>query len=226
MKKVQYAIGVAALAVVLAACSKSNDTAVTPIDKTNDGSFKVFTENNITTVQNLVADTIIGIAPSGQPFGTGKFTFFSIENKVVVPNSDSATAKWDVAFRGTSILINSGTSGPGNGGAFVQLGSFDDLKTISADSVFRVDANPVFAIRSGSNNSWYNYNAPVNLVTALPGRVLVIRTASGKYAKMEITNYYKGGTTPASTATDDDKLKKQRFFNFRFQFQPNGSKQF
>jgi hypothetical protein len=43
-----------------------------------------------------------------------------------------------------------------------------------------------------------------------PGRILVIRTASGKYAKIEIQNYYKGGVTPDATASDNDKLMKQR----------------
>jgi hypothetical protein len=66
----------------------------------------------------------------------------------------------------------------------------------------------------------------VNLVTAIPGRVLVIRTGTGKFAKVEILNYYRGGVTPASTASEDDKLRKQRFYTFRFAYQPNGSLKF
>jgi hypothetical protein len=224
MKTVKMVFVCMAVVSMVTACIKSTDEKT--VDTTNDGSFKVFTQGDITTVQNLVADTIVGFAANGQPFGNGKFTFFSLENKTLIANADSATNKWDIAFRGTTIAVNSGSSGPGNAGAFVQLGAFDDLKTISPDSVFRLDAAPVYAIRSGSNNGWYSYNAPVNLLTPLPGRVLVVRTASGKYAKMEILNYYKGGTTPSSTASDDDKIRKQRFYNFRFQYQPNGSKQF
>lgn len=179
------------------------------------------------TVSDLVADTILGIAPSGQPYGAGKYTFFSLENNAVVPSSDSATNKWDIAFRGTSIITNSGNSGPGNGGGFVFTGLFDDLKTIPADSTFKTDNAPSsYAITSGSNRGWYIYNAPVNLITPIPGRVLVIRTATGKFAKVEILNYYKGGVTPAASASDDEKLKKQRFFAFRFLFQPDGSKVF
>ena len=34
------------------------------------------------TVSDLVADTIIGIAPTGQPFGANKYTFYSLENNV------------------------------------------------------------------------------------------------------------------------------------------------
>ncbi|MCU0380501.1 MAG: HmuY family protein [Chitinophagaceae bacterium] len=179
------------------------------------------------TASNIVADTILGIAPSGQPYGSGKFTFFSLERNTVVPSSDSATNKWDIGFRGTTIITNSGNSGPGQGGAFVFIGLFDDLLTIPADSVFRVDNAPSsYAIPTGSNRGWYVYNAPVNLVTPVPGRVLVIRTATGKYAKLEILNYYRGGVTPAATASDDDKLRNQRFYTFRYRFQPDGTKTF
>jgi hypothetical protein len=54
----------------------------------------------------------------------------------------------------------------------------------------------------------------------------VIRTASGKYAKIEIQNYYKGGVTPDATASDADKLSKQRYYTFRYLLQPNGTKTF
>ena len=209
---------------VFTACKK--DDATIPFDKTNDGTFKVFTEGNITTVQNLVADTIIGLMPTGQPYGASKFTFYSIENNALVASSDSATTKWDIAFRGTTILTNAGTSGPGNGGAFVQTGIFDALTSISIDSTFKTDAAPIYAITTGSGKGWYNYDGASNLVTALPGRVLVIRTALGKYAKIEITNYYKKGVTPAASATDEEKLHSQRYYGFRYTFQANGTKNF
>ena len=93
----------AAGVLVFTACKKDD---VVSIDKTNDGTFKVFTEGKITTVQNLIADTIIGLLPTGQPYGANKFTFFSIENGALVASSDSATTKWDIEFRGTTILTN------------------------------------------------------------------------------------------------------------------------
>ena len=45
-------------------------------------------------------------------------------------------------------------------------------------------------------------------------------------AKVEITCYYKGGTTLAATASDADKLSKQRYYTFRYTFQSNGTKTF
>src|SRR6185503_11880108 len=88
------------------------------------------------SVNSLQADTIIGIAPSGQPYGSGKYTLYSLETNSVVANSDSATSKWDIGFRGTTIITNSGNSGPGAGGAFIFTGTFSDLATISNDSTF------------------------------------------------------------------------------------------
>ena len=179
------------------------------------------------SVSNLQADTILGISPTGQPYGSGKYTLYSLETNSVIANSDSATAKWDIGFRGTTIIINGGNSGPGTGGAFVYTGTFSDLTVISNDSTFRLDNAPTsYAIKTGSGNGWYSYNGATNLITPIPGRILVIRTATGKYAKIEIQNYYKGGVTPDATASDNDKLTKQRYYTFRYSYQSDGSKNF
>jgi hypothetical protein len=200
--------------ILLVSCSKNDSTTTTPA-------------LTVKTVNNLMADTIIGLAPSGQPYGSGKYSFYSLENNAIVAASDSNSTKWDLGFRGTSIITNSGNSGPASGGAFVYVGVFDDLKTVPADSVFRVDNAPsAYAITPGSGRGWYSYNATANLITPIPGRVLVIRTASGKYAKVEIMNYYKGGVTPDASAPDALKLSEQRYYTFRFIFQANGTKTF
>jgi hypothetical protein len=178
------------------------------------------------TVSSLPADTIIGLA-NQQPVGTGKFSFYSIETNSIIANADSNSKKWDIGLRGSTIITNAGTSGPGSGGAFVFKGTFDELKTIPTDSTFRVDNGPTsYAITTGSNKGWYVLDFVTNLLTPIPGRVLVIKTANGKYAKVEILNYYKGGVTPAANATDAEKSSKQRFYTFRFTYQSNGSKTF
>ena len=217
------------LVVTMAATSCKKDEATDPCayTKINDGTYKLTTVGKVTTVQNLMADTVLGINPtSGQPYGSGKYTFFSLETGAIVANSDSATAKWDIAFRSTTILTNNGTSGPGAGGAFVQVGLFNDVASVSTDSTFRVDAVTGKAIKTGSGNGWYNYDAAANLVTPLPGKVLIIRTASGKYAKVEIQNYYKGGTTPTACTADAIKTSEQRYYHFRYTYQANGSTTF
>lgn len=197
--------------IVLTSCEKDDSATVQPV--------------TVTTVSDLIADTIVGMSSIGQPYGSGKYTLFNLETQKVVPNADSATTKWDIGFRGTTIITNSGVSGPGNAGAFVYVGTFEDLKEVPTDSTFRTDLSLTnLAIPTGSNKGWYVYNAPVNLVTPIPGRVFVIRTATQKFAKLEILNYYKGGVTPAVTASDNDKIRKQRFYTFRYLYQPDGSR--
>ncbi len=177
-------------------------------------------------VTDVPSDTIIGFSPIGQPIGAGKFTFYSFETNSIVPSSDSNSTKWDIAMRGTTILTNNGTSGPGKGGAFVYVGTYDDLTLVPADSTFKIDAAPSYAITTGSNKGWYLYTPQTNLVTPIPGRVLVIKTATGRYAKMEITNYYKGGITPPASASDAVKTFSQRYYTFRFTYQADGTTTF
>jgi HmuY protein len=214
-----------ALSVLFIAACKKDKQDQPPV--TDPNAFNIAVNGKIVTVSNLPADTIIGIAPSGQPYGSGKYSFYSLENNGWMLNSDSATTKWDLAFSGTTIRINNATSGPGNGGAFVYVGTFDALAAVPADSVFKTDNHPVsYAIPKGSGKGWYNYDGPTNILTPIPGRVLVIKTASGKYAKVEILNYYKGGSTPAASAPDNIKINEQRYYKFRYTVQNNGTTTF
>ena len=213
MKKNQILMAMAIVASSFYACTDNTNSM---IDTSNNGSYKVYTLNDVTVVQNLIADTIIGMSSQGQPVGTGHFTFFSLKNRAIVPLADSATNNWDVAFRGTTILTNAGTSGPGMGGAYVPVGIFADVISFNADSTIRTDAAPVYAIKTGSNKGWYVYDGPNNLITPIPGRVLMIKGADGLLYKIEINNYYKGGLTPLATATDAIKLSSQRHYNFRY----------
>jgi hypothetical protein len=202
------------LSIAFVACSKDEGTeVVVPV--------------SAITVKDLPADTVTGLGADGRPQYAGSVTYFSLVDNKIVASSDVASTKWDVAFSSTKILINGGTSGPGIGGAFVYVGLFDALKTIPSDSTFAVDNSNAaqFAIPQTSSG-WYIYNGLTNIVTPAAGRVLVIRTATGKFAKIEILNYYKGGVTPDATASNSDKLTKQRYYTFRYAYQPNGSKNF
>ncbi|MEI7959909.1 MAG: HmuY family protein [Chitinophagaceae bacterium] len=213
LKTIKKITLIAIASISMIACTKNQDTAIAPL--------------TATIVKDLAADTVLGLASNGMPYSAGKYTFYSVEKNAIVPNTDSASTKWDIAFVSTKILINGGTSGTGMGGAFVYTGLFDDLKTIPTDSVFKTDNAPAsYAIPYGSGKGWYTYDQATSLVTPLAGRVLVIKTASGKYAKLEIINYYKGGVTLPVTASDADKLTKQRYYTFRFIFQSNGTKTF
>jgi len=211
MTKIAMGLG---LSIALVACTKDEETIVVPV--------------SAITVKDLAADTVTGLGLDGRPQSAGTTTYYSLVDNKVVASTDAASTKWDIAFSSTKILINGGTSGPGIGGAFVYVGLFDALKTIPADSNFATDnANAAsFAIPLGSGKAWYTYDGLTTLVSPIAGRVLVIRTAMGKFAKIEIISYYKGGVTLPASASVNDKLFKQRYYTFRYAYQPNGSKTF
>jgi hypothetical protein len=184
------------LALALVACRKEEETIVIPVSV------------SAITVNDLPADTVTGLL-NGRPQYAGSITYYSLVDNKIVTKADSATTKWDVAFSSTKILVNSGTSGPGIGGAFVYVGLFDALKTIPADSNFATDnskASPSQYAIPQTSAGWYIYNRLTNIITPAAGLVLVIRTATGKYAKIEVLNYYKGGITPEQTAPISEKL--------------------
>jgi hypothetical protein len=198
----------AASALLLTACSDSNNTpTVQPVVAQ--------------TVRNLPADPATGVnATTGQPIGTtGRFTFYNLRDNKTVANTDSATNKWDVGFRGTTIIVNGGAIRAGQGGAYIHTGTFEELTTIPTSATFAQDQSATaLAIPARSGAGWYNYNAAANLITPIPGRVMVLRTGDGKYAKMEILSYYENA--PAQV---DPNRDRQRFFTFRYVYQPDGS---
>ena len=211
MTKIAMGLG---LSIALVACTKDEETIVVPV--------------SAITVKDLAADTVTGLGLDGRPQSAGTTTYYSLVDNKIIASSDAASTKWDIAFSSTKITVNCGTSGPGIGGAFVFKGLFDDLKTLPVDSTFATDNSNAasFAIPLGSGRAWYTYDGLTTLVSPIAGRVLVIRTATGKFAKIEIISYYKGGVTLPASASVNDKLFKQRYYTFRYAYQPNGSKTF
>ncbi|MBC3787191.1 HmuY family protein [Spirosoma utsteinense] len=171
------------------------------------------------TVNNLPADPTTPSSTTGQPpLSTGKFTLYNLRDNKTVANTDSATNRWDVGFRGTTVIINGGAVRSGQGGAYVHTGTFEELTAIPATATFAQDQSATsLAIPTGSGLGWYNYNSTNNIITPVPGRVLVIRTGDGKYAKLEILSYYENApATPGATS-------RSRFYTFRYVYQPDGS---
>ncbi len=168
------------------------------------------------TINDLPADPANNDPQSGRPLGAAnRFTFFSLKDGKQVANSDSATAKWDIGFRSTTIIVNGGTGRAGKGGAYLHNGTFESLTTVPENAPFSVDQSlNQLAIPTGSGNGWYTYGGGV--ISPTPEKVLVIRTADGKYAKVEILSYYKGGP--------DGPGSESRYYTFRYAYQPDGSK--
>ncbi|MEI3798042.1 MULTISPECIES: HmuY family protein [unclassified Chitinophaga] len=178
----------------LVSCSKDDDNTVTPP--------VVAVETK--TVANVDADAA----------NKGSFTLYSLADNKVIPNSDSATTKWDIGFKATTIIINGGTSGPGKAEAQVITGVFSQLVT-APETGYTTDAAAKKAI-----TGWYSYNMTTHVISPVTGAMIVLKTANGNYAKLEVTSYYKDA--PATP----DQNSISRYYNFRFAYQPDGTRKF
>lgn len=215
-------------------------------DSTDAGSDEATLEAAL--VADLPADPITRDATTGQALdATGNFTLFSFRTgEIVLPysatdRSDSASTAWDIGFRGTTIIVNGGTSGPGEGAADVLETTFQDVLAVPSDAELVADGSNTcpgvvtpggtfpgapYAICTGGGNGWYTYQGgAAPLITPTAGRVILVRTADGRYAKMRILSYYQGN--PDTGADGFSSLNEtERYFTFEYVFQADGSTSF
>lgn len=179
---------------LMSACSKNNDNTVAPA---------------ATIKTNTVADLD----------GSKGAVYYSLAGNAVVTGADTTGTKWDIKFSGTSIFVNGGSSGTGTAQAQVVSSTFADLTTAPI-SGYKADATGAAAI-----TGWYTYTAttaPQHAILMVPGKIIVVKTSAGNYAKIEMKSYYKGNpdtTTP--TFADLTTRPASRFYTFRYSNQAN-----
>ncbi len=144
------------------------------------------------------------------------FVFFNFKNGVVVPNSDSASTKWDFGLRFTTFILNKGAYGPGNAGAILQ-NTLYTAATSAPETGYAYDTTTSQkAIKDGS---WYNYNPITRSFSPKAGQTFFFRTADDRYVKMELlaVDYELpfSGPTPS-------KL----IYRFRYTYKPDGTRNF
>lgn len=205
MNTLNLALTTTLLSAFLIACDKTETIEKSPV--------------KAETVKDIPADPTTGVNASGRPTSTGKYTFFSFQNGIIAA-TDSASTKWDLALKGTTLITNGGTSGPGQGGAVVLDGIFDEIQTLPAGDAILSDAKALPAIGAAPGKGWYSYDSQTHLITPTAGRVIVVRTAEGRYAKMEVLSYYKGA--PAAP----DQTSESRYYTIRYVYQPDGTTTF
>jgi hypothetical protein len=136
------------------------------------------------------------------------YHYFSLTTGTEVALTEAKTNKWDLAFSGTTILTNGGTSGPGQGGAILIEKPFDNI-TEAPKEGYKTDGGNGNAIASGSGNSWYKYDMSVHAILPIVGRTIIVKTAEGKFAKLEFISYYKG-------APEDVPTEESKYYTFRY----------
>lgn len=189
---------------ILGFTSCSNDEDTTPL-------LAVESEQ----VANLHAPQTGG---QGQPIG-GEFTKFDFSTGITT----TSDTEWDIAFRGTTIIVNGGTSQGtndepvrnGEAAAYIATNTFEGLTTVDVNLLVQ-DSETSLAIPTGSDNGWYNYNPATFTITPLAGKILVFRTRDNRYAKVEILSYYQDAPSNPDPFTDEG-----RYYTFNYVYQPN-----
>jgi len=116
---------------------------------------------------------------------------------------------WDLAFRRYQIIANGGREFVGGAG-IIDLGAvaFADVKTVPDAGYLATEGgadprNPAFA-------NWYSYSYFSHVLSPKP-RVWAVRTADGRYAKVELVSYYCPRSQPGCVT-------------FRYVYQGDGSR--
>ncbi|CAM1368683.1 conserved exported hypothetical protein [Tenacibaculum litoreum] len=152
------------------------------------------------------------------PLVSGEFVKFSFKTGDIVTGDN-----WDIAFRGTTILVNggekTGISGEpdrtGNAALVVVDGTFSEITSVSDDFNFVQDKEGDLALPKGV---WYTYNRENHLVSAVAGKILVVKTTDGNYAKIEILSYYKDMD---SSNSSDPANSGAQYYTFNYVYNPN-----
>jgi hypothetical protein len=151
----------------------------------------------------------------------GNYDFFSFANGAKVAASDSNSTKWDFAMRFETMIVNSKASGPGNAGVQVLSQPFDAVIT-APETGYRFDTTSAQKAIKGSE--WYVYID--RSFAPIAGKTFVFRTATNKYAKLEIVSadaLDAAGNVLSPQSTQRPTTIKYRI---RFAYQADGTRNF
>lgn len=138
-------------------------------------------------------ETLVGpIEYTVDATSTGEWRFFDFSRGSVVVNP--GPGDWDLAFRRFHIIANGGPGFSGDGGII-------RLEEADFDAVSELPDAPYVEtrVRRDSVNAaierWYAYGWTSHLLTPHP-TVYAVRTADGRYAKVQLLGYYCPGAQP------------------------------
>jgi len=187
-------------------CSKNDDPK--PDDNNKNGG-----SVTVKTVTSLEADDKV---------------YFNLSTGEHVPEASVNATNWDIYFyakdRNIIVAVNSGTEGTGNAGAQLVNTGFDDLKK-APESGYLPGKDA-----TGDFLKWSNYTSstePQHAVLPKPGLSIVVKTADGKYSKIQMLSLYEGNPN-TNTPEFADLATRPAFgyFTFRYATQTNGTRNF
>ena len=176
MQKLNLLLSV--LILFFTSCEKSSNNIII------DENVISFVELNASQYDVNILDSLV----------TGKFEKFSFSEGDTVIHEN-----WDVAFSGTTIIVNGGDSYNdnqperiGNAAVYIATGVMSDIRTVDLSKLEQDNTSgPAIIDDLGiSGDGWASYDMSTHIISPIAGRILVFRTHDNKYAKMEILYYY------------------------------------
>lgn len=166
----------------------------------------------------------------GSTINTGFKTFyFSLSTSAKVDSTAKKTNSWDLSFAreyNSYVGINNGTNeasygfgGSGRGALIAVNQAYDSVKEAPSDADFASKGVNSVGWDPGNGSGWYFYDLKTHIAVPVKGRTYVLRTADGKYAKLELVSMYKG-----APAVVTDLNWPSPYFTFRYYVQQDGSR--
>jgi hypothetical protein len=196
--------------------------------KDDNNTVKTNYEDGVSTViYDLAGDTDASVADGveGKERRPFKSFYFKLNTKLQSWDSSEANRKsnnWDLAFTevyNALIYVNNGSTTGGEGkGTIVAIDSPYSAVTTAPEagnlSFVGWDGYP-----QAYNTGWYFYSLSTHLAIPIRNRTFVLRTAEGKFAKLELINVYQG-----NPPTVTDLYWPAPYFTFRYYVQEDGSR--
>ena len=162
-------------------------------------------------VTNLYTPEFIGNGPNQQ---SANFIKFSFKDQTTTEGDD-----WDIAFRGTEILVNGGFPGTNNepertglAAGYITIGNYGGIKSVN-ENLLNQDSETQKAIPS-TNGGWYEIDN--NAILPYSDKTLVFKTHNSRYAKVKIVSFYKDAPENISSFSS-----KPEYYTFSYTYQPN-----
>ena len=163
---------------------------------------------------NDVGENLTGeITYTINAFSLKDWVYFDFSKGAVVSISDRTSSDWDMGFRRAKIISNSGASNPSGRGGIAAIENAEFVSVMEApESGYMIDIsknaleteNPVI-------DRWYLYNYMTHELKPKKN-IYIIRTADGKYVKIQIMKFYCEGLAGCYT--------------IKYVYQGNGSRRF
>ena len=181
----------------------------------NDDDSTPVLEIESETVSNLQATQTADYS-TNPPTITGDYIKFSFET-----GTTTTSDNWDIAFRGSTIIVNGGEATAAdqpirtaNAGAYIVTGTLAGITEVNTELFTSDSSANGLAIPTGSDNGWYHYNPSTHIISPIAGKIIVVKTNDGRYAKLEILSYYQN-------SQPNDDLSNSQFYTFNYVYQPN-----